>query len=121
YDRVRAATAPARKLQAGVVHGQQRKDQARARPTVARPKVRYRRSWGHLVLPALAIALVGYLMIKPALRAAPTETASPSIGGVGSAAARAISDKALGELRAQTKGRRKSPGSAPAHMRDVVF
>ena len=123
YDRVNAATAfSSRKAQASANQDQQRKGQSRARVQVARPKVRYRRSWGHWVLPLMAAALVGYLVLKPALRAAPSgEAAGPSAAGLGSAAARVISDRALGELRAQAKARRASPGSAPPHMRDVVF
>jgi hypothetical protein len=94
------------------------------RPRGAPPeKVRYRRKWGHWVLPLLAVGLVAYLVSKPALRATPRAgpPAEHSAAAVGSAVARAASHGALGDPRLPGKGRRKDPGSAPPHLRDVVF
>jgi hypothetical protein len=98
-------------------------DRRPARQRGAPPgKVRYRRKWGHWVLPLLAVGLVGYLVSKPALRATPrTSPAGEHTAAIGSAAARAASRGALDDLRLPSKSRRKDPGSAPAHMRDVVF
>jgi hypothetical protein len=120
YERVRAVgavTGPSRKAQVGM---QERRP---SRPRGAPPeKVRYRRRWGHWVLPLLAVGLVGYLVSKPALRATPrTSPPGQHSAAIGSAVARAASQGALGDLPLPTKGRRKDPGSAPPHMRDVVF
>jgi hypothetical protein len=122
YDRVRAVAGPSRKAQVGMQ--ERRPGRQRGAP---QPKVRYRRKWGHWVLPVLALGLVAYLVSKPALRATPRANpraesgAAPAAAALGSAVARAASQGALGDLRLPTKGRRKDPGSAPPHMRDVVF
>ena len=132
YDRVHAVTGPSRKAQVGMQERGPLRRRGAPLPQ-ASGRVRLRGSWVGWVLPVLAIGLIAYLMAKPAVRATPKArpgtsatqavgaAASQSAAAVGSTVARVASQGALEDLRLPTRVRRKEPGSAPVHMRDVVF
>jgi hypothetical protein len=110
---------------------QRAKGKARSASRASRKRVAAPSSHGYYarllrpwILPLTALLLAGYAASLPPLRSA--RAARPLAGAGESAAAgpsmlRGAADPGLKLLRLSVKGRRTNPGSAPAHLRDVVF
>jgi hypothetical protein len=96
--------------------------QARRRPPVK--SVRSRPRVGYLVLPAIALALLGWMLTgspEPAPRADDQSAqAAPPVAAVEATDAPQGTSSFAGEHR-MARNRRANPKSAPVHMRDVVF
>jgi hypothetical protein len=104
YDRIRAAD---------------RRIKPRQRPirrVPGRAEVTPRRSYGAYFLPLVALALLGWFVLRPSL--------GPMLGGGGgriSLGGGSLADSDFKSMRVRTTERRSDPRSAPVHMRDVVF
>jgi serine/threonine-protein kinase len=104
YDRIRAADRRVKPRQRPI------------RRVPGRAEITPRRSYGAYVLPLIALALLGWFMLRPSLGGVlGGEGARISLGG-GS-----LADSDFKSMRVRTPQRRSDPRSAPVHMRDVVF